>query len=471
MPYQGNFPPQGGQFGGGQMMPGGQYPQGAGGQPGPGGFGQMQGGFNQQGQPGPGGFGPVQGGFNQQGRQGPFMQGGPGMGGQGGQGFGPGTGGQGQGGPGMMGGPDEKQMKQREEQMLKDMKRGSAQMERGVVTVEKRLKVLEGKGVPISEETKSALEKAKSLVSKMQGVQSADEIQDLGLEDFGDIMQTLNEGLQKAEMGAQFPKMLKQANNMLKQQQSALKRAQLRATSLKINVESLLADWQNAVNGISQAVSQADQLYKDGNIEAAIDRIKDNVFDAFQDIGDKQRVFEMVSNMQKMVKDADREIKNSERQIARVKKQGKDTSSLESLMAQGKAKLAEIKQAITQSNIDPDALIDLVQSTDDIRQQFMEELSSLTGQQFGESQQIPGLQMQQLQMPQGFEQFMKNNGPPQGPGVMMGPGGMQGGFGPGGGAGGNQGGGPMMQPSTSYAAPQNPFASIVEVFSGLFGGL
>ena len=51
-----------------------------------------------------------------------------------------------------------------------------------------------------------------------------DEFQSAGLEDMQDIMETINDGMQKAEMSTQFPAMLKQASKIIAQQKNPWRR-------------------------------------------------------------------------------------------------------------------------------------------------------------------------------------------------------------------------------------------------------
>lgn len=295
--------------------------------------------------------------------------------------------------------------------MLADMQRGSKEMERQLSRFENRIQNLKNKGAVIPADVQTAIDQVKAFIEKIKSATTPDEIQALmGDGNFGDLMQTINDGMQKAEMSTQFPRMLKEANRMLKQQQSMLKRAQARAKNLKINVDSVLNNWQKLVDAVGQAVSDAEHAFQNDNPEDAINTLKDKVFDAFQDIGAQQRVFEMVSNSQQMLKQADREFARIDRQIARLKKQGEDTSQLEDTLSQARAKIADIKQLLAQPDIDSEALITAIQEAQGIKDDLYSALSDLTGQQFGQGQQqIPGLQFKPIEPPKGFGQLFQQS--------------------------------------------------------------
>jgi hypothetical protein len=306
---------------------------------------------------------------------------------------------------------DEERQKQQQQRMLADMQRGSKQMERQLTMIEKRIAALKRKGAIIPADTQGAIDQIKAMVDKMKTATSPEDIEALmGDNDFGDLMQTINEGMQKAEMSTQLPRMLKEADRMLKQQQTALARAQTRAKSMKVNVDSVLSGWQKSVDAIAQGIADAGQASQNNNPEDAMDILKDKVFDAFHEIGDWQQTFSTVSNSQQMLKQADREMVKIDKQIARLKRQKEDTAELESLVAEARAKIAEIKDILAQPSVDSETLIRVIEEGQDIKEEIYEVLSDLTGQQFGQApQQIPGIQFKPMEPPKGLGQFFRDS--------------------------------------------------------------
>lgn len=305
----------------------------------------------------------------------------------------------------------EERQKQQQQRMLGDMKRGSAQMERQLSMIEKRIAGLKNKGAIIPADVRGAIDQIKALVDKMKNATSPEDMEALmGDHDFGDLMQTINEGMQKAEMSTQLPRMLKEANRMLKQQQTSLARAQTRAKSMKINVDSVLTGWQKSVDAIVQGIADAGQASQNNNPEDAMDILKDKVFDAFQEIGGWEQTFSTVSNSQQMLKQADRELVKIDKQITRLKKQKEDTAELESLIVEARAKIAEIKDILSQPSVDSETLIRTIEEGQDIKEEIYAALFDLTGQQFGQaSQQIPGIQFKPMEPPKGMGQFFKGS--------------------------------------------------------------
>ncbi len=305
----------------------------------------------------------------------------------------------------------EEWQKQQQQRMLGDMKRGSAQMERQLSMIEKRIAGLKSKGAIIPADVRGAIDQIKALVDKMKNATLPEDMEALmGDHDFSDLMQTINEGMQKAEMSTQLPRMFKEANRMLKQQQTSLARAQTRAKSMKINVDSVLTGWQKSVDAIVQGIADAGQALQNNNPEDAMDILKDRVFDAFHEIGGWQQTFSMVSNSKQMLKQADRELVKIDKQITRLKKQKEDTAELESLIVEARAKIAEIKDILSQPSVDSETLIRMIEEGQDIKEEIYAALFDLTGQQFGQvSQQIPGIQFKPMEPPKGMGQFFKGS--------------------------------------------------------------
>ncbi len=303
-------------------------------------------------------------------------------------------------------GMQEKQQEEMQARMLRGAQKGVAQMGKSIAAMEKRIAGIEKKSGVISSDLKNAVEQAKDLMAKAKAATTMDDFQAVGLENMWDVMQTINEEMQKAEMSTQFPGMMKQANRMLSQQQKALKSAQKKADSLKISVDSLLIKWQQSVESMSQSISQAQESFRAGNTMDAIDILQQEVFGAMQDIGNNQQVFEMISNSQKMLKMVEKEVISFEKKIAALKKRGKDTSDAESALLDVKAKIDAVKEVMAETDVSADTIIDAIQDAVEAKEALYEAMAELTGQNYGvQGQSIPDFNFQQFQAPSSLEQF------------------------------------------------------------------
>ena len=302
----------------------------------------------------------------------------------------------------------QKRQEQQQSQMLKNTQRGLVQAQKNITNMEKRILAIQKKGGVISQDLTNAFQQAKSLITKGQTATTMDEFQSAGLEDMQDIMETINDGMQKAEMSTQFPAMLKQASKIIAQQKKSLASAQKRSSSLKIDLSSLITKWQTAIDGVSQSITQAQQDFQASNIEDAVTALKDNVFDVSQDMHTYQQTFDMVSNSQKMLTNATKELVSIEKRIAALKKQGKDTGDAESVLADSKSKIQIVKDSITKPDIDPDTLMEAIQNIQDSKDELYSAMYDLTGlKQYNiqTQQTVPWLEVQQFQAPQGMQQY------------------------------------------------------------------
>jgi uncharacterized protein YeeX (DUF496 family) len=370
-----------------------------------------------------------------------------------------------------------------DERRLKDMARGAQQMERGVKQMETRLNRLVAKSIPISQETKDAIQKVKDIISQIRSAKTGDELDAIDMEQVGDYMQSINEGMQKAEMASQFPKILKEAEKELSRQKLALKRAQSRLGSSKIDAGTAINDWQAVIDKLSQAKDQAQQQFSSGQTEEAIESLSSSFFDQMDDLRDKQGIVELLTNIQKIVRTVNLEISALQKRVTALKKSGTDTSRLEKFIAEAKNKTSELKQLAAQSPANSEAIINGLQEMEKIKDEFDQEWSSITGQSLME---VPGLQnFQAMGMPTEFKDFMtggqgKQNGPEMGPPQ---PGGFQGGGGPNGFAppamnqrafpqpGGFQGGGAPQPFQFNLLGESSQNADIMGSFQDVLGEL
>lgn len=94
-------------------------------------------------------------------------------------------------------GPNDEQRQQMDQQnqqrQLEGMKRGIKQMERSIKEFERMVQTSEKKGITVSAELKDKLAKAKAIVSSIQQVSDPSELQNIGMDDLQDIMQSLEE--------------------------------------------------------------------------------------------------------------------------------------------------------------------------------------------------------------------------------------------------------------------------------------
>ncbi len=236
--------------------------------------------------------------------------------------FGPGGGGQGQMGPGGEGqfgpgqgqqGPSEEQQKQQQERQMKDMKRGIRQMESGIKQLEKMFAQAEKKGTVIPQEIKDKLQKAKDIISALTTATTPEEIQNAGMEEFGNLMQELDEARRTLiEDGQRVQDMKRNMKNMNKGLQMFEKQiAQL--TKQGVAVPSDISENLNKIKTIVAAVNAAKTW--DEMMAAGIDELQD----LMQTLDQSRQQLEMLTRWPQTLKQLDRELKQLTAALKRSK--------------------------------------------------------------------------------------------------------------------------------------------------------
>ena len=312
------------------------------------------------------------------------------------------------------------------EEQLKQMKRGVKSMESNIKRIEKRMGVLETKGVKIDSAAKDAVSQIKDIITKVNAAQKAEDVDSVDMGDFGDLMQTINESMQKAEMGAQFPSILKEADRELTRQAGYLKKADAKAALLDVNIGTLLQNWHALVDQMTQIRDTAKTDFAVGNTEDAINALRDDFFGKMEELGQKRGAYEMLSNMTRMLRAADQELSTAGRTADRLEKKGEDVAKLREYIADAKTKLADIRAMAKEADIDQEKLIEEIQSFMEAKGLIGDEIAAISGQVMETNMpQIPGLQnFKPFEASQGFDMFMQGQmpgGPTQGgtPGGMM----------------------------------------------------
>ncbi len=289
---------------------------------------------------------------------------------------------------GMMGGGEsnqngeqEKMMQEQEKhqqaQQLAGMKRNLSGMGQGINSLKRTIDRLKKKNIAVPADVEAlitdltvAIEKVKSATELSGDVQTALETVQEKSQEVGDWGQKLGMLEQWSKTAAQVEKGIANLDRDLARAKAKKEAAQYPNVITKVEgeVDAVKSAWAEVKTGVDG-----------GDVEGAMN----NLQDLFQQISDTQRSIEFIaqlSSVAKMVKNADREITSFEKQVARLEKKKVAVSSVRSLIADGRAKLEEIKALGNKSDVSPDDFFSLMQDVGDIRQQAMEEFNRLSGQ-------------------------------------------------------------------------------------------
>lgn len=288
-----------------------------------------EGGYNQPNQ-----MGPQQGGNYSPGDQGGQM--GPGGNyGSGDQGGMMGPGGQG----GQMGPSQEEQekmqqqqeqrQKQQEDRQLKEMKRNVRQMENGIKQFEKMIQKAEKSGTVVPTEIKEKLEKAKNIIQAIKSATTMDEMQSAGAEDFGDLMQELDQARQDIFEKAQRLQDVKRGVKGMEQGMRMFEKQLAMFAKQKVAVPQDVTD---TLAKIKEMIGKIKNAQTWDEIEAAG---LEDMQDLFQKLDESRQQLEVLARWPQTLKQVDRELKRLTTELKRTKamadrlvKKGVDVSGL-----------------------------------------------------------------------------------------------------------------------------------------------
>lgn len=266
---------------------------------------------------------------------------------------------------------------EQQERMLSEMKRNLRGMEQGLKMIKNMADKLTKQGVAIPSEYATLVS---DLTNALGVVKNATEFSD-EVESAMSVIMERGEELRDAgpRLGAlsQWPKTLKQAEAQVKRLDTQF--ARVKKNKSASAYPDLLARVEAAVGTVRSALAQAKSEASGGDIEGAMETLRDGVFEATEDAYDALRVLDNIANMSRMVKQAEKEILRYEKEAARYEKQKKDTTELRNLIGLMKSKLAEVKEVMSSGEVNHDDLFGVMSAAEEIRNDADAELQHLRG--------------------------------------------------------------------------------------------
>lgn len=266
---------------------------------------------------------------------------------------------------------------EQQQRMLSEMKRNLRGMEQGLKMIKSMADKLTKQGVSIPSEYATLISE---LTTALGVVKNATEFTD-EVEAAMQVIMERGDELRDAgpRLGAlsQWPKTLKQAEAQVKRLDAQLTR--VKKNKAAAAYPDLVVRVEAAVGTVRNALAQARSEASGGDIEGAMEILRDGVFEATEDAYDALRVLDNIANMSRMVKQAEKEILRYEKEANRYEKQGKDVSALRGLIALMRGKLEEVKAVISSGEIDHADLFEVMSAAEEIRNDADAELQHLRG--------------------------------------------------------------------------------------------
>ncbi|OGF19699.1 hypothetical protein A3D54_02200 [Candidatus Falkowbacteria bacterium RIFCSPHIGHO2_02_FULL_45_15] len=296
---------------------------------------------------------------------------------------------------------------QKQAQMLVGLKKAAKGMQKTIATFENQIAKLTKRGLTIPPETTDNLKKIKAIIAAINANKSIEELEALGWEEIGDIMDQLGESRRELEMLARWPQAVKQIDKEITNLGKVAKKLETTVNKLKtkeIDLTENLAKFKTGLEEIKAARAAAEQTMKSGDAAGAFDALEENVFGKISEIYEEQRVIETMANLGRFAADYKKGIASAQQQINSLKKKKINTAELEDILNRTKTKGNEVLALLKAKPLDEEAIVDGLEALSELRNEFGDKLDELGGGAAMPWEQGKQ-QFQAIQLPKEFQQF------------------------------------------------------------------
>lgn len=294
-------------------------------------------------------------------------------------------------------------------QKMQGLKKMLASMDRGVQSFEKQLVKLEKQGLTIPADVTDDVEKLKAGLKAIKDAKTPEELDATNPDELGDLMEKVNESRPRLEMLAKWPRILRQADQQILRNQKELTKTKALVDRLSAKGIDLSADYNSFaedVAAIKTARDDANQLMIDGKSEDAFNKMEEDFFNKLDNVGEHQRVIQMMSNLNRFTVEFKRGMATAQKTIKRLAKAKLDTSELQGIYDQAFAKGNEIVAMIKTKPIDEEAILPAMDEMENLKQEFQDKADELGGGQTMPWETKTPSQFQGLSLPKDFNKFV-----------------------------------------------------------------
>ncbi|MFH1191903.1 MAG: hypothetical protein V1655_00330 [bacterium] len=209
---------------------------------------------------------------------------------------------------------DDERQKKDQERWINDMRRGSKDMERNITRLSNMFKKAEKDGTVIPQDIKDQLTKANEIIKSINAAQTAEEMQNIAMQDLNDIMRNLEEARMVLIDQAQ---QLKDMKRGLKDMTKELARFEKQVEKLKKQKMAIPEELSETLGKIKSTVAAIQNAKTWEEAQAAgIEDMRD-LWDA---LNENRRTLEMLSRWPQTLKEIDKQLKQIDKELARAKK-------------------------------------------------------------------------------------------------------------------------------------------------------
>lgn len=293
-------------------------------------------------------------------------------------------------------------------QRLTNIKRDIKNMERGVASFEKQLAKLQKQKVVVPQDVQDNLGKIKMIVNTIKNAKTWSEVENAGVEDLGDLFDSLNESREALEMLARWPQTLKQIDKELTNFQRQIKKVKTtidKLTKQGIDVTENYAQFTADVESLKTVREEAVAKMQAGSATEAFDLLESDFFYKMDDVAENIKIIDVMSNLGKFNSNFKRQLTAAKNTINRLARGGGDVSTLREIYAEAESKGKEIATLMKQKPIDTDTILVAVEELEEINVEFNNNSEAMGGgspMPWDQGQQ----QFKELQVSQNFNSYL-----------------------------------------------------------------
>ncbi|TSC55559.1 MAG: hypothetical protein Greene041679_598, partial [Parcubacteria group bacterium Greene0416_79] len=258
---------------------------------------------------------------------------------------------------------------------LSEMKRNLRGMEQGLKQVARMAERLTKKGITVPSEYQSLIADLTNAASVLKNATEWNDEVEAAMAVLEEKGELLHDAGPRLGMLEQWPRMQKQAASQIARLEKTFARAKKGSAGQQAELVSRI---EREVGAIKARFEETKQLAAAGDVEEAMETFQD-FFDEVNELHRRIAMLDQLRNVAKTIKNAERDIARFEKDVKRLEKAKKNVGTLRSIIAEGKAKVAELKALGTQGGADPEDFFEILQELEEIRRRAFQEFDRASG--------------------------------------------------------------------------------------------
>lgn len=262
---------------------------------------------------------------------------------------------------------------------LKQLQRSAKNMLKAIAQMEKAIAGATKAGFPPAQDIIDATAKGKAAVQIIQdATEFSDDVQD-AIDQFNDFADVMDANIEPLNMLANFPRIQRQAVREMANLDKAFEKVKVKVASAEMDLSYILADIQGKIGNIKAVYDNALAYAKAGQAAEAFDMLENDFFPTIGDTRQAIGMLDALKNISRAAKSVDKGIKGAEKIVAKLQKKKLDVSSLNTIIADSKSKLDELRAALKSSDFDPTTAVDYLENLNELRDQFESAVDTVVG--------------------------------------------------------------------------------------------